>query len=412
MPPGEPGRRPAFAGHALRFVVLLGLVSLFADATYEGARSVTGPFLGVLGASAAAVGVVAGAGELLGYGLRLVSGYLSDRTGRYWAVTFTGYTLNLFAVPALALAGNWPAAALLVLAERAGKAIRTPARDAMLSYATAGAGAGRAFGLHEALDQVGAIAGPLAVASLLLWRHSYRLAFAVLVLPALAALATLALARRAYPEPAKLHAPRQDDRLPGHDRPGTRPHGQAGSRLPRAFWLYLVPVGLVAAGYADFALIAYHFERKAVLSSQGIPLLYALAMGADAVAALLFGRLFDRIGPRALAVAAAVSFPFAPLVFLGGPALAAAGAALWGVGMGAQESILRAAVATLVPPDRRGTGFGAFNAAYGLAWFAGSALLGLLYEASIAAVVAFSVGLQLLAIPLFLRAGWAGRAAP
>ncbi|MGH6852422.1 MAG: MFS transporter, partial [Methylocella sp.] len=141
---------------AIRFIVLLGVVSLFADMTYEGARSVTGPYLGVLGASAAIVGVVAGFGEFLGYALRLVSGYLSDRTGGYWLITIIGYGVNLLAVPLLALTGRWELAVLLIVGERAGKAIRTPARDAMLSHAGSQTGLGWSFGLHGALDQTGA----------------------------------------------------------------------------------------------------------------------------------------------------------------------------------------------------------------------------------------------------------------
>jgi MFS-type transporter involved in bile tolerance (Atg22 family) len=183
------------------FVVLLGMVSLFADMTYEGARSVTGPYLAVLGASATIVGIVAGLGELLGYGLRLVAGYLGDRTGRYWAITILGYAVNLLAVPLLALAGRWELAALLLLAERAGKAIRTPTRDAMLSHATAATGRGWGFGLHEAMDQTGALLGPLLVAGVLAVRGAYEAAFALLLLPALAALAVLLAARARYPDP-------------------------------------------------------------------------------------------------------------------------------------------------------------------------------------------------------------------
>lgn len=152
---------------ALKFIVLLGVVSLFADATYEGARSINGPYLALLGASATTVGFVAGLGELIGYSLRLVSGYMSDRIGRYWAITLFGYTLNMLAVPALALAGRWEIAAMLMIAERIGKAIRTPARDAMLSHATREIGRGKGFGLHEALDQIGAVLGPLTVAGVL-----------------------------------------------------------------------------------------------------------------------------------------------------------------------------------------------------------------------------------------------------
>ncbi|RIK45149.1 MAG: MFS transporter [Chloroflexi bacterium] len=372
---------------ALRFVILLGIVSLFGDITYEGARSITGPFLATLGSSATIVGVVAGFGELIGYGLRLVSGYLSDRTGRYWAITIVGYIVNLFAVPMLALAGNWPLAALLMITERTGKAIRTPARDAMLSHATAQTGRGWGFGLHEAMDQTGAVLGPVIVAVVLSAQQGYRTGFAVLLLPALLALVALLLARIQYPNPRDFEV---------------EPVKVASSGLTRPFWLYLVAVALIAAGYADFPLIAFHFEKAAVTTDNWIPILYAVAMAVDALAALLFGRLYDRLGMRILVAVAALSAFFAPFVFFGGLHTALVGMVLWGIGMGAQESIIRAAVADLVAADRRGAAYGVFNAGYGLFWFLGSVLIGVLYDASIPALVLFSVGIQLLAIPVLL----------
>ncbi len=370
------------------FVVMLGLVSLLADVTYEGARSITGPFLALLGASGAVVGVVAGLGELVGYGLRLVSGYLADRTGRYWAITLGGYAVNLLAVPLLALAGSWEVAAVLIVAERMGKAIRAPARDAMLSHATSHVGHGWGFGLHEAMDQAGAVLGPLLMAAALAFRQSYRLGFAVLLVPALLALATLALARLRYPTPRDFE-----------EKAAT---ALEDGRFPRRFWLYLAAVALVALGYADFPLIAYHFKQAGVASDTWIPLLYAVAMGVDALAALLFGRLFDRIGLPVLAGAVLLAAGFTPLVFLGGFEAALAGMALWGIGMGAQESIMRAVIPTMVPPERRGTAYGFFNAGYGLFWFAGSATMGFLYDISMPALIAFSVTAQLAAVPVLI----------
>ncbi len=380
---------------AMLFVVLLGVVSLFADMTYEGARSITGPYLAVLGASATVVGLVAGLGELIGYGLRLVSGYVSDRTGYYWTITILGYAVNLIAVPLLALAGNWPLAALLMIAERTGKAIRTPARDAMLSHATHKMGRGWGFGLHEALDQIGAVLGPLIVAAVLYTRGAYQLGFAILAIPAILALLVLAAARLLYPRPRDLEI-------------ATPPLTTQG--LGRSFWLYLAAVALIAAGFADFPLIAYHFERANVAPAGWIPILYAVAMGVDALAALIFGRLFDRLGLAVLIAAALVSALVAPLVFLGGFRLALAGMALWGVGMGAQESIMRAALADMVPPHRRGTAYGLFNASYGLFWFLGSAVIGLLYDRSIPMLIAFAVALQLVAVPVLWRVGRERRA--
>jgi len=372
---------------ALRFVVLLGVVSLFADMTYEGARSIAGPYLAILGASGTVVGVVAGFGELIGYALRLVSGYISDRTGKYWAVTLFGYFVNLLAVPLLALAGRWEIAALLMIAERMGKAIRNPSRDAMLSYATQGIGRGWGFGLHEAMDQIGAILGPLIVAGVLYLQGGYRTSFAILLIPALLALAVLLVARALYPHPRDLEGVSVELKTRG---------------FPRVFWLYLVAVSLIAAGYVDFPLISYHFEELSIVSKIWIPVFYAVAMGVDALSALFFGRLFDRVGLSILIVVSLLSSVFAPLVFLGGFYLALGGMALWGVGMGAQESIMRAAIAEMVPMDKRSTAYGIFNAGFGLFWFLGSALMGILYDVSIPSLIVFSVVMQLASIPFFI----------
>ena len=374
-------------GSALKFVVLVGVVSLFADMTYEGARSITGPYLAVLGASGTIVGIVAGFGELVGYGLRLVSGYISDRTGRYWPITLFGYVVNMLAVPLLALAGSWQLAALLIVAERAGKAIRNPPRDAMLSHATKEIGRGWGFGIHEALDQIGAVLGPLLVTAVLYFKGSYQTSFAFLLVPALLALSILLLTRLCYPRPRDLEAI-----LPELETKG----------FPREFWLYVAAASLIGAGYVDFPLIAYHFEKASVVSDASIPIFYAVAMGVDALAALLFGRLFDRIGLSVVIFSALISAFFAPLVFLGGGHFALLGMALWGVGMGAQESVMRAAIAEMVPVNRRASAYGVFNGAYGLFWFLGSAVMGILYDVSLPALITFSVIAQLAAVPILL----------
>lgn len=375
---------------AIRFILLLGVVSLFADMTYEGARSITGPYLGLLGASAAAVGVVSGAGEFIGYGLRLLFGFVSDRTRRYWTLIIAGYAVNLLAVPLLAFAGRWETAALLIILERSGKAIRAPARDVVLSNAARTVGTGWGFGLHEALDQIGALAGPLIVALVLGVGAGYRRAFVVLFAPAVAALAVLFAARFLYARPGELERESTELRTAG---------------LPRPFWLYLGAAGLMAAGFADFPLIAFHFGKVGVAPGAWIPMLYALAMGVDAVAALIFGRLFDRWGIPSLVLPAIVSAAAAPLLFLGGVSAAVAGVILWGIGLGAQESVLRAAVAEMVPVERRGAAYGIFNAGYGLLWFLGSAAMGILYGSSRGSLVLFAAAAQFAAVPLLLASG-------
>jgi predicted MFS family arabinose efflux permease len=279
---------------------------------------------------------------------------------------------------------------LLIVLERAGKAMRTPARDAMLSHAAVNVGRGWAFGLHEALDQVGAVAGPLAVAWALAARRSHAWAFAMLGIPAALALGVLAAARILYPSPRELE--------PKSEALETR-------GLPRVFWLYLAAAGLLAAGYADFALIAFHFQASALVSAPWIAILYAAAMGLDGAAALALGRLYDRIGLPLLGVTALVAAPFAALTFLGERRLGLAGLALWAIGMGAQESVLRAAIGALAPPQRRAAAYGVFHAAYGLCWFAGSAIMGLLYGVSRAALAGFSASLIAAAAGLFLLAG-------
>ncbi|MEW6659229.1 MAG: MFS transporter [Thermodesulfobacteriota bacterium] len=371
-----------------KFIILVGVVSLFSDMTYEGARSITGPFLGILNASATVVGIVAGLGEFIGYALRLVSGYLTDRLGKYWGITFIGYALNLFAVPVLALAGNWELAALLILMERMGKAIRTPARDAMLSHATTAVGRGWGFGFHEAMDQIGAMLGPLIVALVLYKNGGYRAGFAYLLIPAIIAVLVITIAARLYPHPQHLEVT-----VPKLETKG----------LTQPYWLYVAAVGLIGAGYADFPLIAYHFGKATVAPPNWIPIFYAVAMGVDAIAALILGRLFDRLGMPVIMVVSILSALFAPLVFLGGFNLALMGMVLWGIGMGAQESIIKAALAEMVPRDRRATGFGIFNTGFGLFWFLGSALMGILYDFSLWFLIFFSVIIQLCSIPIFFR---------
>jgi len=378
-----------FTNHrsAMMFVVLMGVVSLFADMTHEGARSVMGPFLALLGASGTVVGLVAGFGELIGYVLRLPSGYITDRTGSYWAVTITGYVINVLAVPLLALAGSWQAAALLIVMERAGKAIRNPARDAMLSHATQEMGRGWGFGIHEAMDQIGAMLGPLVVASVLFFKGTYRIAFATLLIPAILTIGILIVARMLYPSPRDL-----EPIVPEMETKG----------FPRIYWIYLAAMALNAAGYADFPLIAYHFQKASTVSGDWIPVFYSVAMGVDALAALIFGRFFDRNGIPILIIAVLMAVFFAPLVFLGSFYASLMGMILWGVGMGAQESIMRAAMAGMVPANKRATAYGIFNTGYGLFWFIGSAILGIFYDLSLAFVIVFSMTAQLSSVPLLL----------
>ncbi|MQL51609.1 MFS transporter [Desulfofundulus thermobenzoicus] len=371
---------------ALKFVLLIGVMSFFADFTYEASRGIIGPYLALLGASAFTVAFVTGFGELLGYAWRLVSGGLADRTGKFWPITIFGYVIQMASVPLLALAGSWQMAAVLIILERFGRATRNPPRDVMLSHAAREMGYGWAFGVHEALDQFGALFGPLAAAVVLAFRGDYRLAFAVLLIPALVMLSLLAVARLTYPHPEDLES--------------TPPNIEAKG-LPRVFWLYLAGAVLVAAGFADFPVMAYHFEKTSIVSPSMIPVFYAVAMGVSGAGSLLFGRLFDRFGIIILVPLTILSALFAPLVFLGGFWAALVGIALWGLGMGVHESIIPAAVALMVPVQRRASAYGLFTAGYGIFWFLGSALIGYLYSVSLPLLIAFSLVAESVAIPLF-----------
>ena len=378
-------RTPARAV-ALRFVLMIGVVSFFADFAYEGSRSITGPFLATLGASGFVVGFVAGLGELLGYGLRFFSGRLSEKTRQFWPMTLFGYFVQMAAVPALALAGNWQIAALLIVLERVGKAIRNPPRDVMLSHAGKEMGIGWAFGLHEGLDQAGALVGPLVMALILARRGEYRLGFATLLIPAIITAVLIVVTKFLYPRPEDLE-----------------PHSPAihAAGLGRAFWIYLAGAALVAAGFADYSLIAFHLQKHSVASALWIPIFYSVAMATSGAGSLLFGRLFDRFGVAVLIPWTFLSIASAPLVFLGGFEAALVGAALWGLGMGVHESIIPAAVATMVPPERRPSAYGLFTAGYGISWFLGSAAIGFLYDVSVEAAVLFCIATGVASLPFF-----------
>lgn len=382
---------------AIRFIFLMGLVSLFGDVTYEGARSILGPFLALLGAGAATVGFVSGLGEFIGYGLRLVSGYFADRTRRYWLIAILGYGITLLAVPLLAFAGRWEVAAVLVVAERLGKAIRTPARDAMISHAASRVGTGWGFALHEALDQVGAVSGPLLVAGALYLRAHYQTAFGILFIPALLAAAALFTARRLYPDPQAL----EDAVPPSLSQPAADSRGWR--HLPPVFWIYTLFTAVSVAGYAHFQLIAYHAKSLALVPDPQIPVYFALAMGLDALVALVAGRMFDRKGLLTLMALPVLSIPIPFLAFSRSAPALLLGVLLWGGVMGLQETIMRAAIGTMVPSDRRGLAYGVFNSAYGLSWFVGSSLMGVLYGWSISYTVAFAVLLELASIPVLLK---------
>lgn len=379
----------------LRFVVGFGVVSALADVVYEGARSIIGPYLGSLGATAAIVGLVTGAGEAAALVLRLFTGKLADRLGKPWPQTMLGYALTAICVPLLALSGGLVAAGLLYNGERVGKAVRTPARDSMLAHASAEMGRGYAFGLHEALDQIGAMTGPLLIALVLALGGQYRLAFALLAVPGGLALLALARLRRAAPDPALWEPAAQVSE---------KKQLRLEAGLPRQFWQYAAFSAATMLGFSTWAVLAFHLTTRHLVSPSLVPVLYALAMAAASGAAVGFGRIYDRIGLRGLIVLPPLAIVVPLLSFSSTTALFIGGSIVWGTAMGIHDSTMRAAVADFVPAHRRGAGYGTFTAIYGLAWLAGAAIIGFLYERSLTEMfnfIAFAqVGALLLLVPL------------
>jgi len=369
---------------AFRFIVCIGLVSLFADMTYEGAYSGIGPFLSELGVGAAMVGVISGFGEMIAASLRYFSGKFADRTRAYWPIVITGYVMNLIAIPGLAFVHSWQAAAVLIVIERTGKAIRGPARDVLLSEATGVVGHGKGFGIHAAMDQTGAIIGPLYVAWAVARTHTFGPAFLNLALPAALALGALLVAR--YFRPNK----------------GTPPKPKSEGELTRLYWMYVIGAGLLAVGFIDFPLLGYHFEHTGLFSPATIPLLYAVAMGVVGLTAYVCGNLFDRYGVWVLVIGVLVTMLALPLGFLGGPTSAAIAVMCWAAGLGVQDATLRAGIAQVVSMHKRGHAFGAFNGVFGVMWFFGSVVMGALYSRSLVALVVFGLVFQIGAASVFL----------
>lgn len=365
---------------ALKFLLLMGIVSLLGDVVYEGARSVIGAYLATFGVTALMLGFVIGLGELLSYGFRIFTGHLADKTRRYWAFTFLGYAL-IFSIPLIAFFDSVALIFLLIILERLGKAFRSPARDTLISFATAKMGRGTGFGIHEALDQIGAVIGPMMFFLVISFGYGYREGFLLLFIPAILMLLTLNLARLNY----------VSEELPRS--------GGSSKKLGRVFWLYMAFTILAVAGLVNFQLLAYHFKVKSVFSDELIPLLYALAMGVDAVSAILAGKAFDRVGLKCLVLVPLLT-PLSVLMSLQLNPIA--GLILFGFVLGMHESVMRAGVAELSGAERRATAYGVMNTSMGFGLFAGSSLIGFLYDISIDAVILFSLGTSVLALSVLL----------
>ena len=410
-------KREKKLSQAMMFILMFGIVSLFSDMTHEGASSIRGAYLSLLGASAGTIGFISGLGEFIGYSMRYVFGKLTDRTKHYWTMTIAGYVLDVLAVPALALVGKngWVWACALLVVQRMGKAIKKPAKDTIMSFAASQEGVGKSFGIQEVLDQIGAFLGPVLLYLVMLFQKGgstlkgYAVCFAVLAVPGAVTLILLAATKRKFPNPEQFE-PEPKEYVP--------------FRMKKEFVYYIAGISLFAFGFIDYSIVVMHVSRtyaglsaglaqtSSLVNSGTLPLLYAGAMLVDAVAALFFGFLYDRKGVRALVWSTVISAPFAIFVFAAHSVpMVLVGVALWGVGMGAQESILKAAVTSMVPKASRATGYGIFECSFGAFWFLGSWLMGVLYDVSIPAMVTVSVAAQLAAIPLYLHSAKLRKAA-
>lgn len=394
---------------AMTFIILFGIVSLFSDMTHEGASSIRGAYLALLGASAGTIGFISGLGELIGYSMRYVFGKITDRTKKYWPMVIFGYILDILAVPALALVGErgWIAAAILLVIQRMGKAIKKPAKDTIMSFAASQEGVGKSFGIQEMLDQIGAFLGPVFLYLVMLFKTDgttfeiYRTAFAFLAIPGFITILLLFITKREFPNPEAFEPEAKKEEA---------------FVMKKSFIYYIVGISFFAFGFMDYALVIMHISKNftglggsygtfRLISEETLPLLYAGAMLVDAVAALIFGHIYDKRGVRALVISTIISAPFSLFIFgFKSEAAILFGLVLWGIGMGAQESILKAAVTSMVPKKNRATGYGIFECSFGIFWFLGSWLLGVIYSKSLPLMIGLSIFAQLLAIPFYLRA--------
>lgn len=397
--------------NSLIFIILFGIVSLFSDMTHEGASSLRGVYLSLLGASAGTIGFISGLGELVGYSLRYFFGKLTDKTHKYWEMTIFGYVLDILAVPALALVGSdgWLYACFLLVIQRMGKAIKKPAKDTIMSFAASQEGAGKSFAIQEMLDQIGAFLGPFFLYVVMLFKTDgttfeiYSRCFVYLAIPGAITLILLLYTKKRFPNPEHFE-PEPKEYIP--------------FKMKDSFIFYIIGISLFSFGFIDYSLIIMHVSKNlnaltngvGLINMETIPLIYAGAMLVDAISALIFGIMYDRNGIKALVVSTIISAPFSLFIFGFNNIYAVLlGIALWGVGMGAQESILKAAVTSVVPKSSRATGYGIFEMSFGVFWFLGSWLLGVLYDINITSLILVSMMTQLFSIPFYFKASRAQR---
>ena len=350
---------------------MLGFVSLFMDVSSELIHSLLPVFMvSSLGASAFAVGIVEGIAESTALIVKVFSGAISDYLGKRKALAVLGYGLGALSKPlfALALSVNWVLAARFM--DRIGKGIRGAPRDALIADLTPPEIRGAAFGLRQSLDTVGAFLGPLlAIGLMLIFAGDFRTVFWFAVIPAVIAVLLLAFGVK------------EPDRTASQSKPGNPIRWSTLSTLGGAYWF------VVAAG-AVFTLARFS-EAFLILRAQqlGLPDAYAplVLVTMNVVFALTaypFGRLADRMSHRRLLGYGLAVLIVADLILANATGLAAVavGVAAWGLHMGMTQGLLATMVADTAPAELRGTAYGFFNLASGVAMLAASVLAGLLWD--------------------------------
>jgi MFS family permease len=388
---------------AVAVIIMFGIISMMGDVVYESARSSNSQYLNLLGISAAKVGLVFGIGEFLGYFIRLISGLLSDKSGKHWIFMFLGYGM-LLVVPLIGFTMNWNAIIILILMERIGKALRSPAKDTILSkVADKQVGVGFAFGLQEALDQIGAFAGPLIFTAIFYFTGKddvlqYQLGYRALLIPFAVLMLFLIFVFTKV---------KNNNLVPDIKKEHHSEH------LQPVFWIYTAFTFFCTLGFVNFSTVGYHLKATDLMSDGDITLVYSLAMIADAVTALVVGKIYDKLkvksgkkagGLLVLMVLPAVSILLPVLTLSHSAILIAIGMIVFGIVMGIHETVMRSAIADVTPFDKRGTGYGVFNTGYGLALMIGASLMGLFYDMNMTGtIIAFTFAAEIIAAILYFK---------
>lgn len=389
---------------AVRAIIIFGIISLLGDMVYESARGANSQYFELIGISAAKVGLVFGIGEFLGYFLRLISGVISDKSKKPWAFMFIGYGM-LFFVPLMGFTQNWNVLFVLILMERIGKAIRNPSKDTVLSAISENqVGVGFAFGLQEALDQVGAFLGPLIFTAVFYFTGKntlaeYSLGYKFLFIPFVLLMLFLYYSYRVISK----------GNLLGEEYV----REFKSENLKPIFWMYMAFTFFATLGFLNFSTLGYHMKSQNILTDGKITLIYSVAMIVDALTALIVGRLYDKLKEKSgkkdggILVLGAIPVVTLLLPFFGltmSKSLIIVSMIIFGIIMGTHETIMRSAIADITPFDKRGTGYGVFNTGYGLALFLGATITGYLYDKNLNSIILIiTVVCEIIAMAIFIK---------